>query len=265
MTLAAFFVLTFAVTWTAWLGGAALAARSHVGLFGIGGPLFLFGVFAPALVAISMTARRDGRAGVWRLIAGIGRWRVSGRWYLFAMSYMAVTKLLAAAAQRLATGGWPAFGTTPWPLLLAATLTSAWAQAGEEIGWRGYALPRLTPLVGLGGASALLGVIWACWHLPLFFMPGTGSDGQSFPIYLLHVSSLSVILAWVYWKTGRSLLLVMLMHASVNNTTEVVPAALPTPAGTWSFHGSFVAWATVSLAWLLAASLLFAMRRVRSV
>lgn len=106
----------------------------------------------------------------------------------------------------------------------------------------------------------LLGVLWALWHLPLFFLHGSGSDGQSFPIYLLHVTALSVAMAWLYWKTGGSLLLVMLMHASVNTTTGIVPADVPRAVDPFSLSGSFVAWVTVGLSWMVAAFLLTRMR-----
>ena len=100
----------------------------------------------------------------------------------------------------------------------------------------------------------MLGIIWALWHLPLFFIPGTGSDGQSFPIYLLHVTALSVAMAWLYWKTDGSLLLVMLMHASVNNTTDIIPAAVPGATDPFSFAGSTMAVYTIALSWLLAVA-----------
>jgi len=92
-------------------------------------------------------------------------------------------------------------------------------QAGEEVGWRGYALPRLAERLGLPWASVALGVIWACWHLRLFFLfDGADTFGQSFPVYLLSVTALSVAMAWLYWRTGASLLATMLLHAAVNNT-----------------------------------------------
>lgn len=260
IALPGFFLLTFAFTWIAWLASAALGAPGNTGFFGVGGPVFLLGVFAPALVALALTAYGEGRAGVVRLLTRIGRWRVGTRWYIFAVGYLAAIKLAAALIHRVATGAWPTFGGTPWPLMLGAILVSTWAQAGEEVGWRGYALPRLAKHVGLGVASILLGVIWAVWHLPLFFLPGTGSDGQSFPIYLLHVTALSVAMAWLYWKTEGSLLLVMLMHASVNNTTDIVPAAVSNAVNPFSFGGSLVAWVTVGLSSVVAAQLLSHMR-----
>lgn len=257
LALLGFFLLTFAATWTAWL---APAATGTARFFGLGGPVFLLGIFAPAFVAIALTAHSEGRAGVARLLARIGKWQVGARFYLFAIGYMAATKLLAALVHRLALGSWPTFGDTPVPLMLGAILVSTWVQAGEEVGWRGYALPRLATYVGLGAASVLMGVIWALWHVPLFFLQGSGSEGQSFPIYLLHLSALSVAMSWLYWKTEGSLLLVMLMHASVNNTTGIVPAALPNAVDAMSFDGSLVAWVTVGLSWVVAVLLLSRMR-----
>lgn len=254
MALLAFFGLTAALTWSAWQLAAGTAGLSG------NSPLVLVGVFAPAFVALALTAYSDGRTGVARLLARIGTWRVDARWYLFAISYMAATKLLAALIHRLVIGVWPTFGTTPIPLMFVAILLSTWVQAGEEIGWRGYALPRFATYIGLGGASLLLGVIWALWHLPLFFLPGSGSDGQSFPIYLVHVTALSVAMSWLYWKTDGSLLLVMLMHASVNNTTGIVPASLPNAVDVMSFKGSLVAWSTVGVSALIAVVLLPRMR-----
>jgi len=258
--LLAFFLLTFALTWAAWFAAAALVAPGNTGLFAAGGPVFLFGVFAPGLVALALTARGEGGRGVQSLLARIGQWRVDARWYLFAIGYFAAIKLSAALIQRVATGSWPRFGDTPWALMLGGILISTWVQAGEELGWRGYALPRLAAHLGLAGASILLGGLWALWHVPLFFLPDTGSTGQSFPIYLLQVTALSVAMAWLYWKASGSLLLVMLMHASVNNTTGIVPAAVPGAMTPLGFGGSLVAWLTVLLSWVIAAPLLARMR-----
>ena len=86
--LLAFFLLTFALTWAAWLLSAALAGPNNAGFFGVRGPIFLVGVFAPALVAIALTMT-EGHAGVRRLIARIGRWQVRTRWYVFAVGYLA--------------------------------------------------------------------------------------------------------------------------------------------------------------------------------
>lgn len=126
-------------------------------------------------------------------------------------------------------------------------------QAGEEIGWRGYALPGLAARLGLPAASLVLGVVWACWHLPFFVLAGSDKTGQSFPVYVLGVTALSVAMAWLYWRTHGSLLLTMVLHAAINNTTDLVPAATPGAADPFSFAASPVAWTTVVLLWLGAA------------
>ena len=99
-------------------------------------------------------------------------------------------------------------------------------QAGEEIGWRGYALPRLADRFGLARASLMLGLLWACWHLPLFLLPGHPNYGQSFPTFLLGGVGLSVAIAWLYANSKGSVLLPMLMHSAVNQTNGVVPTRL---------------------------------------
>jgi len=146
--------------------------------------------------------------------------------------------------------------------MLAALLISTWVQAGEEIGWRGYALPRLTERFGLAQASVILGVIWATWHLPIFFFPVGDLLGQSFPMYLLQVTALSVTMAWLYWRTGGSLLLVMLFHAAVNNLKDIVPSGTPGATNPLVLNASLVGWLTVLLLWIGAAYFLFQMRKI---
>ena len=257
----AYLLLTFGFSWVAWLAAAGLAGGpGNDRVLGLRGPIFLLGVIAPALVAAALTRRASGREGVVHLFAEIGRWRVAARWYLFALGYFVAIKLSAALLHRLATHDWPAFGETPVLLMVGAILVSTWVQAGEEVGWRGYLLPLLASRVGLGAASIGVGLIWALWHLPLFYIDGSGSTGQSFPLYASHVTALSVAMAWLYWRTGRSLLLVMVMHAAVNNTTGVVVSALPGASNVWTFSGSLVAWSTVGLSWLVGVGMLRDMR-----
>lgn len=257
-----FFSLTFALTWLAWFAAARIAAGPGPGAPSAipVTPVLLLGVFAPAIVALALTARSGGRAAVLALLARIGRWRVGVRWYLFAAGYMVAVKLAVAIVHRIAVGAWPRFGDTAWPILVIATITSVWAQAGEEIGWRGYALPRMAARMRLGPASLLLGVIWALWHLPLFFILGGDTVGQSFPLYVLQLTALSVAMAWLYWRTSGSLLLVMLMHAAMNNTKDIVPSAGRPQGNPFTFNGTLTWWLTIGLLWVAAAYLLVRMR-----
>ena len=261
-----FFLVTFSATWICWAASFAISqgiVATHSTLGILASAVFLLGVFAPALVAVALTDRAEGRAATRSLLSRILKWDVGWRWYLFALVYMAVVKLSVAAVHRIVTGAWPRFGQTPWYLMVGAIAVSTWAQAGEEVGWRGYALPRLSEHLGLGPASTILGIIWATWHLPLFFFPGSDTLGQSFPLYLLEVTAVSVALAWLYWRTGGSLLLVMLLHAAINNTKDIVPSADLYATNPWGLSHSLVGWLTVALLWIAAAYFLFRMRKIK--
>jgi uncharacterized protein len=103
-------------------------------------------------------------------------------WYIFAVTFFAFIKGVAAMVFFLLYDSWPPFGTISWYVMLFAIAVSMWAQAGEEIGWRGYALPLMLEKFGLAMASILLGIIWAAWHLPVFYITVADTFNQSFPL-----------------------------------------------------------------------------------
>ena len=252
-----FFLITFLVSWAFFVTVVMtrMPASSPLGT-----TLVLFGVFAPAAVSLALVAWREGREGVRALLARMVQGGVPARWYVFAIGYMAAVKLTVAIIHRIATGAWPRFGHDLY-LMPIAVLFSTPSQAGEELGWRGYALPRMAARVGLGPASVVLGVIWALWHLPLFYVVGADTFGQSFVLYTLQVTALSVAIAWLYGNAGGSLLLTMLMHAAINNTKDIVPSATPGATGMWGLNASLVSWLTVAVLW--ACAIVFLMRMPR--
>ena len=261
-----FFSLTYAVTWASFIAAAMSGRVAPSGPAPLRGLLLLLGTFAPSLVALWLTARAGGRAEVLALLRRLIQWRVPARWYVFALSYMAAIKLTVALVHRAVTGAWPRFGSEAWYIIVAATVISTviGGQAGEEIGWRGYALPRLAVRFGLPRASILLGLIWGCWHLPLFFLPGADKYGQSFLVYVLQVTALSVAIAWLYAHTNGSLLLVMLMHSAINQTKDIVPSAVPTATNPFVLSASLVAWLTIALLWIAAGYFLVRMPTAKS-
>ena len=257
ISLLAFFVVTFIVSWGFFFAAGMTEQAAPRGL------LFLLGTFTPGFTALAFTGRATGRSGVAALLRRLVDYQVAARWYLFAAGYMAAVKLTVALVHRAVTGEWPRFGTEPLYLMLAATAVSTLlgGQAGEEIGWRGYALPRLASRLGLAGGSVLLGVLWAAWHLPLFFIPGADTYGQSFVLYVIQVTALSVAMAWLLANVRGSLLPVMLMHAAVNNTKDVVPSAEPNATNPWAPSHSLVAWLTAAVLTLVALYLLRRMHK----
>ena len=259
--LASFFALTFAVSWACFAGVAIVARSTQAStLPATASALALLGTLAPGLIALFLTAQREGRASLARLLARIVQWRVGGRWYVFALGYLTAVRLAAAVLHRLVSGEWPAFGDEPSLVMLASVAVSTPLQAGEEIGWRGYALPRLASRLGLPRASVLVGAVVGIWHLPLFFVPGSNA-GQPFLLFALGSTALSVALAWLYVRTGGSLLLAMLMHSAVNNTRRVVPTAIPGASDPWSLDAPLILWLVLALMWVGAAYFLARMPR----
>jgi membrane protease YdiL (CAAX protease family) len=260
LSLASFFAFAYGLMWTCFF----TVARAHIpAATPLGQSLLLLGTFAPAIAAVTLTATAQGKAGVKALLSRVVQWKVAVRWYIFAVSYIAAIKLVVALTIRLASGAWPRFGHEGPLLILVAILFSTPFQAGEEIGWRGYALPRLTQRFGLPMASVVLGVIWACWHLPQFFIREADTFGQAFLPYVLQVTAFSVAVAWLWARTGRSLLLPMLMHAAANNSKDIVPSATPGAHQMWSLHASPVAWLTVAMLWICGSYFLARMRKLR--
>jgi len=160
------------------------------------------------------------------------------------------------------TGSWPRFGTEPWYIIVVAIAISTPVQAGEEIGSRGYALPRLAGRFRFAHPSILLGFIWSCWHLPIFFLRGADKYGQSFPVWTLQVVALSVAITWLYAHTSGGRLLTMLMHSAVNQTVGIVPSANANPGNPFALSVSLVMWLTAAFLWVTALYFLVRMPKV---
>lgn len=255
-SLIVFFLLAYALMWACFF--TVVEARIPASSV-LGASLLILGTFAPSLAALWLTARMQGAAGLRALLGRILRGDVGWQWYLFAIGFVASIKLAGALILRLATGAWPRFGTLPWYMILGAVMISTPVQAGEEVGWRGYALPRMAQRMGLAWASILLGLIWAVWHLPQFFIPEADTYGQSFLIFVLQVTAISVAMSWLYARTGGSLLLTMLMHAAVNNTKDIVPSTVQGATNSFGLSASPMAWISLSLLWLCAICFLATM------
>ena len=261
-----YFLLTFALSWTCFISVAVISHGTQAttsGFIVLQQALLFLGTITPSLVALWLTSQTGIPGQTQNLLGKIGKWKMNIKWYLFAAGFMIVIKLFAALLNKIITGAWPAFGQEAWYIMLVAVIFSTWVQAGEEIGWRGFALPRMSERLGLPGSTLLLGVLWAFWHLPLFFVQGADKFGQSFPLFLIQVIGLSVALGWLYWRTQGSLLLTMLMHAAVNNTKDIVPSVTPGATNPFELSHSLVSWLTVILLWIFATYCLISMRSIR--
>src|SRR5580765_562403 len=112
-----FFAFTYLVSWSLWIATNLLLASepSSLGnLTSVSALLILVGAIAPSLVALALTARDEGRAGVGALLSRIAILPAQLRWYVFAAGFMAAVKLGVVVLHRIVAGAWPAVGQTPW-------------------------------------------------------------------------------------------------------------------------------------------------------
>ena len=155
--LIAFFLLAYVLTW--WI--YPLLTFSPL--------LGLFGLFGPALAAIIMAAVTGGKPGVKALFSRVVLWRIGLPWYMIALGLPTVLSIATAGLSYLlgASESIQAGALTVLELVLFVLVV------GEELGWRGYALPLLLEKRSAVTASLILGVLWGLWHLPTFVVPGT--------------------------------------------------------------------------------------------
>jgi len=188
---------------------------------------FLLGGAGPFVAAVVLTQLREApaiRRDFWARVLDPRPLR----WPWWAAALLLHPALVALAfAVDLALGGRPpalAADAGSLSTVLAVAFFVFWfGPLPEEMGWRGFALDRLqlrmTPL----RASLVLGSVWALWHVPLFFVPGTHQAGLELGsprswVYLSSLLPLSVLITWVYNETGRSTLSAVLIHYSGNLT-----------------------------------------------
>lgn len=192
--------------------------------------LYVLSVLGPLLSALVVTAAQSGKAGVRALFAKALQWRFSPFWYLMALGTVTAIKLLSIGIHMALGGAGPErwLIATPGSVLFVLVTQFGYVMIAEEVGWRALALPRLLERYGSLGGTLLLALIHACWHLPMFFVPGSNQYGASFLLYLFIHLAWSTTMTFLYYRSGESALPCLLFHASLN-----VPAfILGMPEGT---------------------------------
>lgn len=211
--LVVFYALAFAISWLGWLP-QALHAR---GLVSFDHPLLtLLGGAGPTLAAVITVWLLEGKSGPGALFAPLFRWRVPWPWYAFVFLFWFAAALVALGVGTLWRDPFPALGQVPWVALPSIFIAMLFSNVWEEIGWRGFALPRFQERLGDLATALIMGVLWMLWHAPLMLNPASPMSALPWYGELLFSLALSVIYIWVYNGTWRSLLLVTLFHAMSN-------------------------------------------------
>jgi membrane protease YdiL (CAAX protease family) len=179
------------------------------------------GILGPAVAATILTARESGKAGLKALYGSLLRLRVSLRWYALALLpaglLTVVLWLLSFAGREGPINYVPGAGALVGGLFISVA---------EEIGWRGYAQPRLAAKWGAFGAAGLVGLFWYLWHIPMFL--GLGVPLDPVLVMLLYFVGGSLLFGFLQERSGQSLLIVVLAHfsAHLNNSNRALPGDL---------------------------------------
>ena len=202
--IAVFFALACAITW-ALATPLVLAWARQVEPPGYAIPLAGLSALGPTLAA-ALLARREGR-----LRELFGRWRTRPGWILFALLTPMALHMVANLLE-LALGGHPAQWVYP-PVTAEHVAALVMFSVGEEIGWRGYAHPRVTARLGMVRGSVVLGAVWGLWHLLYCVTPSGSFDATAFGLGVLELALYAIVFAWIFERASRSLAVAIALHA----------------------------------------------------
>lgn len=217
-----FFGIAFTIAWL--LMGIGVA--SNYGLFTINfpfEPFIIIGSWVPNLAAFIVLAwiiKRKG--GINQLFKGWLKFKVAPIWYIIILSPIFFA-FITIGIYGLVYGYYPTTEVFTDPLALVAiiimsTITGA---MGEELGWRGFALPWLQTRYNALTSSIILGTLWSVWHLPLWFT-GIGFETIPFWAYAIIGISFTIMLTWICNSTRGSLVMATLFHLTLNISVNMI-------------------------------------------
>mgnify|MGYP001765756476 CR=1 FL=1 len=219
-----FAFLACGYSWSLW----ALMMASAQGWLPFHFPTNFLGSFGPSLAALVLAAREQG--GVRALLRSCVRRRFGGRWYAAALLGPPLLVALALGATLMLgqSPGAPAnLDKAVWLPVLFPVILVLGGPLGEELGWRGYLLPRLLQRAAPLQASLAVAAFWFLWHVPLFWLEGAAQKGGSIALFAVMVAAFSVLFTWLWLGTGGSLLAALLAHTMINLASVCTEAVFP--------------------------------------
>ena len=209
--------------------------------------VFVAMLLGPSIAGVVLTAALDGRDGLRKLWTRMRRWRVGLPWY--AVSLLTVPVLTLIIFLVLATFASPVYAPSFRIALGIAGLLAGWF---EEIGWTGFATPRLLSKHNPLKAGFFLGLLWACWHMLADFSGNISNLSLMqwivwFAIYwILPLTAYRILMSWVYSHT-QSVFLAQLMHASYTGWLIVLSPATPNTNLLWETIFAAILWILVGI------------------
>lgn len=195
-------------------------------------------ISGPTVAGFIMTAVTEGKSGIRRLLQRFVLWRVNIVWYLLVLVGIPIVFVLGTIILPGALASFQALPLNSW-LLYPVTFVLVVLVGGpllEEPGWRGFALPRLERQWGPLGGSLILGILWATWHFPQYLLPvwaaqNGGLHLSSISVFTLAAIAFTMIITWVFNHTRGSLLIAILLHASIDTFDTYNVQLFPAQAG----------------------------------
>jgi membrane protease YdiL (CAAX protease family) len=219
-----YFVLAYAIMFGVMFGYIFLQPGQPLQPWSL---VWALGIFSPTISALIVSWIIGGWDEVKRLLSGLARWK-AGFWWYFAAAFLLLGPLAIAliyiALGHPAAGLRPGLTASSLPGIIVFQLFSG--PIGEEMGWRGFALPRLQEKYNALVSSLILGVIWTFWHLPFFYLTGATQVGIPMPIYLFLVLTITLYLTWLYNNTRGSLVIAILAHFTYNLSSTLIAGAV---------------------------------------
>lgn len=223
-----FFTVTFAWSWLLWLplvlAGAGLLPLKRDLVATLSTPVTIVAIFGPGLGALYCLKTRHGNGAVRAYLRGVLDFRLGWKAWLVPIATLGATTWLAWILPEL----WgaprvnmllPGLWAFPPYVLLMITLGGG----QEELGWRGYILDQIEERLGPWRGNLVLGVVWAIWHLPLFFIPGANQTFVPFGAFVLLMVGYSWLFAWVRQASGRRTLAGLVAHGWANAFVPLFP------------------------------------------
>ncbi|MHA1206537.1 MAG: CPBP family glutamic-type intramembrane protease [Candidatus Hodarchaeales archaeon] len=224
-----FFALAYAITWLFWIPLIVFKELAPIGF-----PMMVMGAFGPTFAAIILSYQKDGIESVKQLLKRGLEFRIGKKWYIPVLLLNPVIIFVGFGATMVISGqpevlfDFTLLGTAIITFIVMLPIMLPGGPINEEFGWRGYALDRLQTKWNALVSSLILGVIWALWHLPLFFVEGMSQNillvyvPIAALLFFVQVPTFTILYTWLHNNTGGSILVAILFHLTWNAAFNVL-------------------------------------------
>jgi membrane protease YdiL (CAAX protease family) len=268
-----YFIIAYVGTWLVW--SLFVLSQNGAGLLPFRSPMsymitiFVGQIFGPTLAALVLTGVTEGKAGLRRFMDRIVQWRVRIQWYLFVLIGIPAimsfgTIVLPEIRQSFKPFENPVSELLSYLVFYVYPALIIGGPLFEELGWRGFAQPRLQERFGPIVASLILGLLWAFWHMPIWFSgQWTVPSIPNIAYYVFFITAVTFIITWIFNNTKGSVLMAILAHASMDAFPNAILWPLYPATGKMTDYRLFYGYMGLALGFGVTAMLIIIFTRGR--